>query len=117
MNDLPAVAYKVLTGPQLAELEREGQFKGAPIDLADGYIHLSTLAQLTETVDKHFAGQDDLHVVAVDLAVLGDAVKWEPSRGGQLFPHVHADLPLNSALASGLLKRDPDGKVQPPVAG
>lgn len=117
MSNLPAVAYKVLTGPQMAELERVGHFKGAPIDLADGYIHLSTLAQLTETVDKHFAGQGDLHVVTVDLAALGSAVKWEPSRGGQLFPHVYADLPLDAALAYGPLGRDAEGNVLPPVAG
>jgi uncharacterized protein (DUF952 family) len=117
MSDLPAVAYKVLTGPQMAELEHAGLFKGAPIDLADGYIHLSTLAQLTETVDKHFAGQSDLHVVAVDLPALGDAVKWERSRGGQLFPHIYADLPLNAALGYGPLKRDAEGNVLPPVVG
>ncbi|KPF91045.1 hypothetical protein IP81_12625 [Novosphingobium sp. AAP83] len=117
MSDLPAVAYKVLTGPQMAELEDARLFKGAPIDLADGYIHLSTLTQLTETVDKHFAGQRDLHVVAVDLEALGDAVKWEPSRGGQLFPHIYTDLPLNVVLAYGPLERDADGNVLTPVAG
>lgn len=116
MSDLPLTAYKVLTAPELAQLESDGTFKGAPVDVADGYIHLSTEAQLTETVDKHFAGQDDLHVVAVDLAVLGDAVKWEPSRGGQLFPHIYADLPLNAALAYGPLERDANGQVKLPVA-
>lgn len=117
MSDLPTVAYKVLTGPQMAELERVGLFKGAPVDLADGFIHLSTLTQLTETVDKHFAGQSDLHVVAVDLEALGDAVKWEPSRGGQLFPHVYADLPLNVVLAYGPLERDSGGNVLTPAVG
>ena len=117
MSELPLVAYKVLTGPEMARLEADGVFAGAPIDLADGYIHLSTAAQLTETVDKHFAGQDDLHVVAVDLAVLGTAVKWEPSRGGQLFPHVYAPLPLSAAIAYGPLERSADGAVALPVAG
>lgn len=116
MSDVPLIAYKVLTAPQMAQLETDGVFRGAPIDLADGYIHLSTEAQLTETVDKHFAGQTDLHVVAVDLAVLGDAVKWEPSRGGQLFPHIYADLPLNAAIAYGPLERNMDGRVRLPVA-
>ncbi|MBB4613819.1 DUF952 domain-containing protein [Novosphingobium taihuense] len=116
MSDFPLIAYKVLTAPQMAQLETNGVFKGAPIDLADGYIHLSTEAQLTETVDKHFAGQTDLHVVAVDLAVLGDAVKWEPSRGGQLFPHIYADLPLNAAVAYGPLGRGTDGRVKLPAA-
>ncbi|ODU68931.1 MAG: hypothetical protein ABT11_14645 [Novosphingobium sp. SCN 66-18] len=113
----PAVAYKVLTAPQMAELEHAGVFRGAPVDLADGYIHLSTEAQLAETIDKHFAGQDGLHIVAVDLDALGDAVKWEPSRGGQLFPHIYADLPLDAAIAYGPLRRHPDGTIALPVAG
>lgn len=122
MSDLPTaayptVAYKVLTGPQMVQLEAEGVFKGAPVDLADGYIHLSTAAQLTETVDKHFAGQSDLHVVAVDLDALGEELRWEPSRGGQLFPHIYADLPLSAAVAYGPLERDADGGVKLPVAG
>lgn len=117
MSDRPLLAYKVLTAPEMAALEADGLFKGAPVDLADGYIHLSTEAQLTETVDKHFAGQGDLHVVAVDLAVLGDTVRWEPSRGGQLFPHIYADLTLNAAVAYGPLERDDSGRVKLPVAG
>ena len=63
----PATAFKVLTAEQMAALEADGSFAGAPVDLADGYVHLSTFDQLTETVDKHFAGQDDLHVAEVDL--------------------------------------------------
>lgn len=104
-------AYKVLTGEQMAVLLRDGVFLGAPIDLADGYIHLSAVEQVTETVDKHFAGQTGLHVAAVDLAALGDAVKWEPSRGGQLFPHVYAALPLGAITAHKPLARDADGAV------
>lgn len=117
MSDMPLLAYKVLTAPQMAQLEAEGTFAGAPVDVADGYIHLSTAAQLTETVDKHFAGQHDLHVVAVDLAALGEAVKWEPSRGGQLFPHIYGDLPLSVAVAYGPLEREDKGGVKLPVAG
>jgi uncharacterized protein (DUF952 family) len=117
MSELPLVAYKVLTAAQMVLLEHDGVFAGAPIDLADGYIHLSTADQVTETVDKHFAGQTDLHIAAVDLAVLGDAVKWEPSRGGQLFPHIYAALPLNAVLAYGPLERAADGAVRLPVAG
>ena len=117
MNDRPTVAYKVLTAEQMEVLEAQGTFAGAPVDLADGYVHLSTAAQLDETVAKHFAGQDDLHVAAVDLPVLGDAVKWEPSRGGALFPHIYAPLPLSAVLAYGPLERDHDGSVKLPVAG
>jgi uncharacterized protein (DUF952 family) len=117
MSELPEAAYKVLTSEQMGALEHDGVFAGAPIDLADGYIHLSTAEQVTETVDKHFAGQTGLYIAAVDLAVLGDAVKWEPSRGGQLFPHVYAALPLDAVFAYGPLERDADGAVRLPVAG
>jgi uncharacterized protein (DUF952 family) len=113
----PATAYKVLTADQMAVLEQEGVFTGAPVDVADGYIHLSTAAQLTETVDKHFAGQSDLHIAAVDLEAMGEAVKWEESRGGQLFPHLYVDLPLAAVIAYGPMKRDDDGTVRLPVAG
>ncbi|KTT99568.1 hypothetical protein NS355_06435 [Sphingomonas yabuuchiae] len=101
----------------MAVLEQEGVFAGAPVDLADGYIHLSTAAQLAETVDKHFAGQSELHIAAVDLEAMGEAVKWEESRGGQLFPHLYADLPLAAVIAYGPMKRDDDGMVRLPVAG
>jgi len=111
------IAYKVLTGEQLAALE-SGSFAGAPVDVADGYIHLSTAEQLTETVDKHFAGQSDLHVAAIDLEALGDDVKWEESRGGQLFPHIYGGpLLLEIVLSYGPLERDEAGKVKLPVAG
>ena len=113
----PTTAYKVLTAEQMAMLERDGSFAGAPIDLADGYVHLSTAAQLTETVDKHFAGQSDLWVAAVDLPALGAAVTWEPSRGGQLFPHIYGPLPLSAVVAYGPLHRDGDGQVILPIAG
>ncbi|MHA6722842.1 DUF952 domain-containing protein [Sphingomonas sp. RS2018] len=117
MNERPTTAYKMLTAAQMDMLEADGSFAGAPVDLADGYIHLSTATQLTETVDKHFAGQDDLHVVAVDLDALGDAVRWEESRGRQLFPHIYAALPLSAVIAYGPLERDGDGRVTLPVAG
>ena len=110
------IAYKVLTGEQLASLE-SGSFAGAPVDLADGYIHLSTAAQLTETVDKHFAGQTDLHIAAVDLDAQGETLKWEPSRGGQLFPHIYGPLLLETVIAYGPIERDEQGKVKLPVTG
>lgn len=117
MTERPQTAYKVLTADEMAALERDGRFAGAPVDLADGYIHLSTADQLTETVDKHFAGQTDLHVAAVDLGSFGDSLKWEESRGGQLFPHLYAPLLLETVIAYGPLERDDDGKVKLPVAG
>lgn len=111
-------AYKVLTAPEMAALEADGSFAGAPVDLADGYIHLSTAAQLTETVDRHFAGQDGLHVVAIDLGSFGGSLKWEASRGGAPFPHLYGGpLLLETVIAYGPLERDADGQVKLPVAG
>ncbi|WP_156839215.1 DUF952 domain-containing protein [Novosphingobium aquimarinum] len=114
MSQQPTIAYKVLTGEQFAELQEHAHFKGAPVDIGDGYIHMSTAEQLTETVDKHFAGQDGLHVAAIDVAGLGDMIKWEPSRGGALFPHLYGPLPLTAVLAHGPLEREDDGKVRLP---
>jgi uncharacterized protein (DUF952 family) len=91
MSDRPRLAYKVLTEAELAEL-RQGGFAGSSADRADGFIHLSTAEQLAGTVDRHFAGRDGLWIAAVDLAALGDAVRWEESRGGALFPHLYAPL-------------------------
>lgn len=116
MSARPDTAYKVLTADQMRDLEAD-RFAGAPIDLADGYIHLSTRDQLTETVDKHFAGQSDLWVAAVDLAALGETVRWEESRGGALFPHIYGGMPLDVVIAYGALERDDDGTVKLPVAG
>jgi uncharacterized protein (DUF952 family) len=116
MSDHPATAYKVLTADQMRALE-DDRFEGAPVDLADGYIHLSTHEQLTETVDRHFAGQSDLWVAAIDLAALGGSVKWEESRGGALFPHVHGAMPPETVIAYGPLERDENGMVKLPIAG
>jgi uncharacterized protein (DUF952 family) len=113
-----AIAYKVLTAAQLAVLEHEGSFAGAPVDLADGYIHLSAIDQLAGTIDKHFAGQSDLQIVAVDLDALGDAVKWEESRGGALFPHIYGvPLTLDVVLDYGPLDYRDDGSIKLPVTG
>lgn len=84
--------YKICPSALWAEAERSGVFHGAPIDLADGYIHFSTAEQVMETARKHFAGQGDLVLISVDAEALGDALKWEPSRGGALFPHLYAPL-------------------------
>lgn len=116
MSDRPTTAYKVLTADQMRDLEAD-TFGGAPVDLADGYIHLSTEAQLTETVDKHFVGQTDLWVAAVDLEALGETIKWEESRGGALFPHIYGPLSLDTVFAYAPLERRADGGVVLPVAG
>ena len=108
------LGYKVLTAQDRAALEQDA-FAGAPIDIADGYIHLSTAAQLTETVDRHFAGQPDLSIAAVDLSALGEALRWEASRHGQLFPHLYAPLRRAMVVAWAALERDADGSVRLPV--
>lgn len=112
----PTTAYKILTADQMAALEA-GTFSGAPIDQQDGYIHLSTRDQLTETADKHFAGQTDLYVAAVDLDARGDAIRWEVSRGGAEFPHLYGRLTLETVVAYSPLERDEDGSVRLPVTG
>ncbi len=93
-------AFKILTASQWASWQAEGVFQGAPVDLADGYIHLSTADQVEGTATKHFAGQTGLMLAEIDLAVLGDAVKWEVSRGGALFPHVYAPIPMAAVRAA-----------------
>jgi uncharacterized protein (DUF952 family) len=86
--------YKICPADLWRAAEGAGAFGGAPIDLADGYIHFSTAEQARETAARHFPGQDDLVLVAVDAAALGEALKWEPSRGGALFPHLYGPLAL-----------------------
>ena len=90
--------YKIFRAAEWAALEAEGKTKGAPIDLADGFIHFSTAAQAAETAAKHFAGAEGLILAAVDPAPLGDDLKWEPSRGGALFPHLFRDLQRSEVL-------------------
>lgn len=108
-------AYKILTADQYEQLKADGVFHGAPVDLADGYIHLSTRDQAAETAAKHFAGQDRLVMVMVDLAALGAAVRWEPSRGGALFPHLYGDLPLSAIAGKVVLRIGDDGLHQFPA--
>ena len=103
-------AYKILTRDQWEAFRADGVFEGAPVDLADGYIHLSAKSQTAETVAKHFAGQDDLILAMVDLAALGGKVKWEPSRGGQLFPHLYGPLPMSAVVTKAVLRLGSDGK-------
>jgi uncharacterized protein (DUF952 family) len=89
--------YKIATVEQWRAAEATGVFEGAPVDRRDGYIHFSTAAQVAETLARHFAGQRELLLIAVDDGSLGAALRWEVSRGGQPFPHLYAALP--TALA------------------
>lgn len=86
--------YKILRRPEWDAFKAAGETAGAPVDLADGYIHFSTAAQVAETAAKHFGNESDLVLVAVEADRLGPALKWEPSRGGQLFPHLYRRLLL-----------------------
>lgn len=86
------LVYKILRRPEWDAFHAAGMTAGAPVDRADGYIHLSTAAQVAETAARHFATESDLVLVALDDAALGPALRWEPSRGGQLFPHLYRPL-------------------------
>lgn len=105
----PKHIFKVAPRELWVAAESAGQFTGAPIDLQDGFIHFSAAHQLAETLAKHFAGQQDLLLVAVPTATLGDDLRWEPSRGGDLFPHLYGPLPTVAAAWTRELALDDGG--------
>jgi uncharacterized protein (DUF952 family) len=108
--------YKICETAQWAQADRNGAFRGSAVDLADGYIHFSTAAQVADTAAKHFAGMSDLVLVAVEAEELGGALKWETSRGGALFPHLYGPLPLATVRWVQALLLDGDGRhVLPPL--
>lgn len=88
--------YKILRQSEYQAACRSGVFTGSPIDVADGFIHFSTADQVAETAAKHFAGQPNLVLLAVQAESLGDDLRWETSRGGALFPHLYAALPMTT---------------------
>jgi uncharacterized protein (DUF952 family) len=90
--------YKIFRAPEWAALQAEGQTAGAPVDLADGFIHFSTAAQAEETAAKHFAGAEGLILAAVEVEACGAALKWEVSRGGAEFPHLYRNLRLSEVV-------------------
>lgn len=91
--------YKICTEAEWAKAEAQGTFKGSAVDQADGFIHFSTAAQVQETARRHFTGQVGLVLVAVDPDRLGDRLKWEPSRGGDLFPHLYGPLRTDATIS------------------
>lgn len=107
----PATIYKVATRAQYDASRAAGHFVGAPVDRADGFIHFSTAGQLAETLRRHFVGQSGLVVFSVAAAALGDALRWEPSRGGDLFPHLYGELPMALATRTATVYVPPDGNV------
>jgi uncharacterized protein (DUF952 family) len=109
--------YKICSEALWREAERAGVFAGAAIDLEDGYIHFSTAAQAAETAARHFAGQGELVLVAVAAEALGDSLRWEPSRGGDLFPHLYGPLRLDAVRWVRALPLGPDGRHVFPELG
>ena len=95
---MPKTIYKICPESLWREAKTQGVFTGAPIDVADGFIHFSTAEQVMETAARHFAGQSDLMLIAIDGERLGEALRFEPSRGGALFPHLYGPLSLDAAI-------------------
>ncbi len=108
-----SLAYKVLTAAEFAAL-LDGRFEGEAVDVADGYVHLSTAGQLTETVLRHFGGQEELVIAAVELDRLGNSVRWEVSRRGEKFPHLYGRLTMAAVVAHAPLAWDASGEVAIP---
>lgn len=98
-RSVDVVIYKILPRSDWTTARSLGRFDGSPVDLQDGYIHFSTAAQAGETARKHFTGQPDLVILEVETDDLGSALKWEPSRGGDLFPHLYAALAVEAVRA------------------
>jgi uncharacterized protein (DUF952 family) len=107
--------YKICPAPIWRDAERDGVFRGSELDLRDGFIHFSTAAQAVETAAKHFADQSDLVLVRVDTAKLGDNLKWEVSRGGALFPHLHGPLDVAAVTRVDSLPLGADGAHKFPL--
>ncbi|XYD08253.1 DUF952 domain-containing protein [Methylobacterium sp. NMS12] len=102
--------YKICPRALWRVAEAAGRFTGAPIDHQDGFIHFSTAGQVAETAARHFAGQDDLLLVAVEADALGGDLRYEPSRGGDLFPHLYGQLPLSAVVAVDEMPLGADGR-------
>lgn len=112
----PEHIYKVVTGPVWKASHASGSLEWMPVDQADGFLHFSTAGQLRETLRLYFAGQSGLMLLAVPTAGFGDELKWEPSRGGALFPHLHAPLPLDAIAWSAQIAVAENGAVDLPEA-
>lgn len=109
--------YKIASAKDWAEARAAGYLTGTPVDLSDGYIHFSTAAQLAETLEKHYRGQSGLVLATIDPDLLDVDLRWEPSRGGQLFPHLYARLPISAVTAERTLDARPDGGFDLPEIG
>ena len=116
-SSIPEVVYKIVPADLWDAAMAAGRFEGAPVDQSDGFIHLSTAGQVRETARRHFGGQHDLLLVTVDAAALGEALRYEPSRGGALFPHLYGPLLASAVIGAVPLPVGPDGEHGfPPLA-
>ena len=112
-----AIIYKICPASAWREAERQGVYRGSADDARDGYIHFSTAAQVPGTLAKYYSGQNALFLVAIDAGALGDALRWEPARGGDLFPHLYGELDLGAVLSVSELQMRADGShVVPELA-
>lgn len=107
-----SLVYKILPAEEWERAEALGRFEGSAIDLKDGYIHLSAASQVNETARLHFHGREQLVLVILESDALGEALKWEPSRGGALFPHLYGPLDVALALDVKPLALGADGAPQ-----
>lgn len=104
-----SLIYKIAPAALWRKAEAAGVFTGSPVDLQDGFIHFSGAAQVRETAARYFAGEADLILAAIDASRLGPALRWEPSRGGALFPHLYAPLDMAAVVWAKPLPLGKDG--------
>lgn len=112
----PKYIYKVTTAALWEEAKETGYLKGMPVDEADGFMHFSTALQLPETLSRHFAGQSGLVLVAVRTGDVEIFLKWEPSRGGELFPHLYGEMPYMAVEWAAEISVAADGSAELPAA-
>lgn len=103
--------YKIFRADEWAQMQADGQTLGAPVDLADGFVHFSTAEQVRETAARHFAGEDNLILVTADTDAMGHHLKWEVSRGGAKFPHLFAPFRMDHVVRAKPLPLGPDGHI------
>ena len=110
MSGTTSIIYKILTTPEWDSFQERAEFTGSAVDIQDGFIHFSAADQVAETAAKHFAGLNGLWLVAVDAPSTGEQLKWEPSRGGALFPHLYETLSLESVRSSHPISTNEQGE-------
>jgi uncharacterized protein (DUF952 family) len=112
MSTSPTTAFKLIDAAEWTAALAAGRYDGSAVDQTDGYIHLSTAAQLAETARRHYAGRGGLMLLAVNAELLGQSLVWEPSRGGDLFPHLYSPLPIAAVGTVRALAVSDDGQMR-----